>query len=176
MACVTPSDWEAQHLHKPNNPITVADWKAVLDCCVAKKGTFNLVFHPHGWIKAEQVIDFIDYAVNTYGKKVKFLTFRECRDRLTKNLLGGEPLRAADGGDNGVRLLDVSGDGYLDVVIGNDRVRRTRVWQPQTRTWAVGPFPQQLVTTKGGKRRETGVRFGVLRSDTAASAIVRSPL
>ena len=25
---MTPSDWQAQHLHKPNNPLTVRDWKA----------------------------------------------------------------------------------------------------------------------------------------------------
>src|SRR5947207_1901300 len=35
--CVVPSDWEAQHLHKPNNPITVRDWKAALDCTVIKQ-------------------------------------------------------------------------------------------------------------------------------------------
>ena len=48
------------------------------------------------------------------------------QERLDKNLLAGEPLRATDGRDNGVRLLDVNNDGWLDVVIGNGRVRRTR--------------------------------------------------
>jgi putative membrane-bound dehydrogenase-like protein len=134
--CVTPSDWSAQHLHKPNNPITVADWKAALDCCVAKQGTFNLVFHPHGWIKAEQVIDLIDHAVEKHGKKVKFLTFRECRERLTKNLLGGVPLRdPKTGNDNGVRLLDLNNDGYLDVVIGNKDASETRLWSPEKKAW-----------------------------------------
>lgn len=66
--CMTPSDWQAQHLHKPFNPKTVEDWKAALDCTVIKQGVFSVVFHPHGWIKSEQVIEFIDYAQTKYGK------------------------------------------------------------------------------------------------------------
>jgi len=38
--CMTPSDWQAQHLHKSNNPQTVHDWKAALDCTVIKQGVF----------------------------------------------------------------------------------------------------------------------------------------
>jgi len=69
-------------------------------------------------------------------------------------LLAGQPLRAPDGTDNGVRLLDVNSDGYLDVVIGNDELRQTRVWEPQTRKWQVSDFPVSL--------RNSGARFGVL--------------
>ncbi len=69
---MTPSDWQAQHLHKPNNPKTVEDWKVALDCTVIKQGVFSVVFHPHGWIKPEQVVDFIDYAQTKYGKRMKF--------------------------------------------------------------------------------------------------------
>src|SRR5262249_41584818 len=99
--CVTPSDWQANHLHKPNNPITVRDWQAALDCTVIKQGVLCLVFHPHGWIKAAQIIDLIDYAVAKHGKKVKFLTFREALERINKNVLGGHPLREPKtGGDN----------------------------------------------------------------------------
>src|SRR5262245_40120169 len=82
--CMTPSDWQAQHRHESNNPQTAADWKAALDCTVKKQGVFCLVFHPHGWIKNEQVVDFIDYAVTKHGKKVKFLTFREALERLNR--------------------------------------------------------------------------------------------
>ena len=45
------------------------------------------MFHPHGWIKSEQVVELIDHAVKTHGSKVKFLNFREALDRLNKNLL-----------------------------------------------------------------------------------------
>ena len=87
---------------KPNNPKTVADLKAALDAVVLKQGVFNLVFHPHGWIQAEQIVELIDHAVRTHGKKVKFLNFREAQERLDKNLLGGNPLRdVQDGGDGG---------------------------------------------------------------------------
>src|SRR5262249_13973991 len=102
--CVTPSDWQANHLHMPNNPQTVKDWKAALDCTVIKQGVFCLVFHPHGWIKSDQIVDLIDYAAIKYGKKVKFLTFRDAQERLNKNLLNGVPLRDAKMGfDNYVR-------------------------------------------------------------------------
>ncbi len=128
--CVTPSDWEAQFRHQPANPQTLRDWQAALDLTVQKQGVFSLVFHPYGWSTPEQHVALIDYAVQKYGKRVKFLTFREAHERLTKHLLGGVPLRADDGGDNGVRLLDVNNDGFMDVVIGNDKVRQTRIWRP----------------------------------------------
>ena len=83
--CMIPSDWEAQHLQKPNNPRTVRDLKAALDCAVAKKGVFCLVFHPHGWIRNDQVVELIDHAVAKHGKKVKFLTFKEAQERLSRS-------------------------------------------------------------------------------------------
>src|SRR5690606_27434315 len=139
--CMTPSDWEAQHLHKPNNPATVEDWKAALDATVIKQGTFNMVFHPHGWIKNDQIVELIDYAVEKHGKKVKFLTFKEALERMEKHLLGGQALRhPKTGGDNGVRILDVNNDGYLDVVIGNEKVKQTRIWSPKTRIWKTTDF------------------------------------
>jgi putative membrane-bound dehydrogenase-like protein len=172
--CVTPSDWLAQHRHQPNNPTTVSDWKAALDATVIKKGVFCLVFHPHGWIRNEQVVDLIEHAVTKHGKKVKFLTFREAQERLNKHLLGGHPLRGLDGQDNGVRLLDLNNDGYLDVVIGNDRARQTRLWSPATRTWVTGDFPVGLMRAGPARPRlNTGVRFGVLRPDGQASLLVR---
>ena len=35
---MVPSDWEAQHIHGTNNPVTVSDWKAALDATVRKQG------------------------------------------------------------------------------------------------------------------------------------------
>jgi putative membrane-bound dehydrogenase-like protein len=139
--CMVPSDWEAQHLQQPNNPKTVEDMKTALDITVMKKGVFNLVFHPHGWIKAEQVVELIDHAVAKHGKKVKFLNFREAHDRLNENLLAGQPLRAEDGSDNGVRILDANNDGFMDVVIGTSNRRLTRVWRPLSQSWAESAFP-----------------------------------
>lgn len=161
---MVPSDWEAQHLHGTNNPVTVADWKAALDISVLKQGTFNFIFHPHGWIKPEQMVEFIDYAVQKYGRKVKFLNFREAQERLDKNLLSGQPLRAANGQDNGVRLIDLNNDGYLDVVIGNEKVRQSRIWNPERRRWYEAQLPVPMVgMNTDGTRRDGGVRFGNLR-------------
>ena len=91
--CLAPSDWSAQHLHGVNNPLTVDDWKAAIDLTVAKRGCFSLVFHPHGWIKPEQVVELIDHAVATHGTKVKFLNFRETAERLNRAYCGGRTLR-----------------------------------------------------------------------------------
>jgi putative membrane-bound dehydrogenase-like protein len=114
--CIVPSDWEAQNLQKPNNPKTLEDLKAALDCVVLKQGVFNFVFHPHGWIKPEQVVELIDHAVQTHGKKVKFLTFKEALERLNTNLLGGHGLRSDRGQDNGFRLVDQNRDGRVEAV------------------------------------------------------------
>ena len=85
---------------------------------------FSFVFHPHGWIRNTQVVELIDHVVEKHGKKVKFLTFGEALDRINKNLLAGQPLRhPKTGEDNGVRILDLDNDGFLDVVIANRLVR-----------------------------------------------------
>ena len=110
--------------------------KAALDCVVLKQGVFDLVFHPYGWIKPEQVVELIDHAVAKHGKKVKFLTFREALERLNKNLLINQPLRAEKGQDQvGAMLLDTNGDGYLDIVINDDQGVHTRNWAPAEGVW-----------------------------------------
>ncbi|HVY70594.1 MAG TPA: VCBS repeat-containing protein, partial [Verrucomicrobiae bacterium] len=154
---MVPSDWEAQNVHGPNEPATVADWEAALDATVLKQGTFTFIFHPHGWIEPRQMVEFIDYAVRKHGKKVKFLNFREAQERLNQNLLAGQSLRVASGADNGVRLLDLNNDGYLDVVIGNDQMRKTRLWKPAEKRWEESPFPVGITGIAG----DAGVRFGV---------------
>ena len=133
--CMVPSDWAAQHLQQPNNPQTLEDWKKALDATVIKQGVMNLVFHPHGWIKSEQVVELIDHAVETYGKRVKFLTFREAQERLNVNVLDGRALRDQNGDDAGVRLMDLNGDGYQDVLTGTSSGEAVRVWDVGTQTW-----------------------------------------
>ncbi|WP_339733373.1 PVC-type heme-binding CxxCH protein [uncultured Gimesia sp.] len=164
-SCVTPSDWSAQHRQKPFNPLTVKDWTAVLDATVVKQGTFNLVYHPHGWISNEQVIKLIDHAVEKHGSAVQFLSFQDVLKRMNQNLLAGQPLRNARGADNGVRLLDLNNDGFMDVVIGNESVQRTRIWNPKQQTWTESSFPTRLVSQPdaAGKQATRG-RFGVLNS------------
>lgn len=142
--CMVPSDWEAQHVQAPNNPETVRDMKIALDLTVQKQGAFSLVFHPHGWIRSDQIVELIDHAVATYGPRVKFLTFAEVNERMERVLLQGQPLRATNGQDNGVRLLDLNADGYLDVVVANSQRQQTRVWSPKERRWQDDRFPVGL--------------------------------
>ena len=173
-----PSDWEAFNVHGSTNPVTLADWQAALDATVLKQGVFTFIFHPHGWSSPAQFVEFIDYAVARHGKKVKFLNFREAQERLDKNLLLGNSLRTTNGGDHGVRLLDLNNDGFLDVVVHNDQFRMTRVWDPQRRQWERTdgfPFPLALVD-RAGASGETGVRFGLVRPGglPAAFAIVNT--
>ncbi|MBL8795139.1 MAG: c-type cytochrome [Planctomycetia bacterium] len=159
--CMVPSDWEAQNLHKSNNPLTLRDWKAALDCTVIKQGVFNMVFHPHGWSTAEQFVELIDHAVTKHGKKVKFLTFKEAHERLTKNLLAGKQLRLTTS-ENGVRLLDLNNDGYLDVVIANAGLQQSRLWLPKERKWLDSEFPVELLGNRS-------FYFGVVRENGYAS-------
>lgn len=161
--CSVPDDWQGFNLHGPFNPKTVADWQAAVDATVLKQGVANFVFHPHNWIRNTQMVEIIDRVVERHSERVKFLTFRESLQRIDEHLLAGQPLRAADGGDNGVRLLDLNDDGCLDVVIGNDQLRRTRLWQPDEKQWLESDFPAPLVTVGvNGQRQATGGRFGVL--------------
>jgi len=161
LPAMVPSDWEAQNVHGSTNPVTLADWEAALDATVLKQGVFTFIFHPHGWSSSAQFVEFIDYAVRKHGKKVKFLNFREVQERLDRNLLGGTPLRAPNGQDNGVRLLDLNNDGFMDVVIGAGQSRRTRLWDAKEGTWQETGFPGEMMET----------RFGVLHPDGWATAL-----
>ncbi len=171
--CLMPSDWDAQHFQGKCNPETVADMQRAIDATVVKQGMFALCFHPHGWIGNDQVIELIEYAVAKYGNKVLFLSLREVAERLQKNCLGGVALRAGDGSDNGVRLCDLNADGWMDVVVGNQQARRSRLWQPKTSTWSTTSFPVALVEpTESGGTGDAGVRFGVLQPNGQASVLV----
>jgi putative membrane-bound dehydrogenase-like protein len=116
---MVPSDWEAFNAHGPTNAATVADWQLALDAVVRAQGVFTFIFHPHGWIRADQIIQFIDHAERTHGKKVKFLTFKEAVERLNKNFVGGQlynPSRA----NAQLRVADIDNDGLMDVVVANN--------------------------------------------------------
>jgi putative membrane-bound dehydrogenase-like protein len=174
--CAVPSDWEAFNYHGATNQVTVSDWKSELDAIVRKQGVMTMVFHPHNWIRSEQLVELIDYAAGKYGKRVKFLNFREALERLNQNLLLGQSLRAADGTDNGVRLLDLNGDGYLDAIIANETARTTRVWNPSAGRWVQTEFPSSLVSDSKDQKskRDRGFRFGLVRPGGQVTAFFRN--
>ncbi|MEO6740517.1 MAG: PVC-type heme-binding CxxCH protein [Chthoniobacteraceae bacterium] len=182
--CITPSDWQAFNAQGAKNPETLADWKAALDWVVGKQGVMTTVFHPHGWSSPEQWVEFIDYAQEKYGKRVKFLTFREALERIEKNALRGGSLRpswqraaAGEWLSESARLLDIDGDGFMDVLAHRDRpdgVDLTRVWRPKENSWHEARTPFLLETVNGFDSKIAFVddaRFGVVRSSGAASAL-----
>ncbi len=192
-----PDDWQGFNLQGAHNPATVRDMKAALDATVIQQGVYTLTHHVDRWIRSDQVVELIDHAVKMHGTKIKFLNFREVNERLTENLLGGVPLRAANGQDNGVRIADLNADGYMDVAIGNESVRQTRIWSPEKSEWVTSDFPVPLVipspAQRGGglgrgmernspqitdqptpNRHDAGVRFGILQKNGHASILVRN--
>ena len=170
-----PDDWQGFNIQDAHNPITVRDMMAAIDATVIKQGVYTLTHHVDRWIRKDQVVELIDHAVEKHGKKIIFLNFHEVYERLTKNLLDGVPLRAANGQDNGVRILDLNADGYMDVVIGNEKVQKTRVWSPEKKAWTTTEFPVALVNVDAdGNRHDAGVRFGVLQKNGFASILVRN--
>jgi len=168
---MVPSDWESFNVQGAKSPVMLDDWKAALDHVVEKQGVFTAVFHPHGWSGPEQWVELIDYAEKTYGKRVKFLNFREALARIEKNALGGGSLRFANGQDNGVRVLDVDGDGFMDVVSGDPGRQVTRVWQPGKQVWREYRTPCPLVLPGDENQIPMPVAFGVVRPSGAATMI-----
>ncbi|MEZ5325591.1 MAG: FG-GAP-like repeat-containing protein [Verrucomicrobiales bacterium] len=188
LPCVVPSDWEAQDRQGVNNPQTVADMMAAIDATVIKKGVFTLVFHPHGWIRNDQIVELIDHAVAKHGKKVKFLNMRETLERLTANFLGGTPIRDPETGKPNEKLaiLDSDGDGLMDVSVRTDAagvVRRDLdgdgieeivaghpdgpgVYRKAGDRWQKLPFTlpyRTAATTPDGK--DAGLRFADVNGD-----------
>lgn len=158
--CMVPSDWEAFNILGPQSPTMLDDWNAALDYTVRAEGAFTAVFHPHGWSSPAQWVAFIDNAQKKYGPSVKFLTFREALERIETNALGGFSLRAKDGSDRGVRLVDINADGFMDVVIGSADRKTTRIWLPKEKRWKEVSTPFDV----------RDVQFGIVR-DQAVSAI-----
>ncbi|MDA1052785.1 MAG: HEAT repeat domain-containing protein, partial [Planctomycetota bacterium] len=160
--CIVPSDWEAQNIQQPNNPQTVEDMKAALDAVVIKQGTFNLVFHPHGWIRNDQIVELIDHAVEKHGTKVKFLTFREAIERINANLFDGESIRHVADVPGHFALVDSNGDGYLDVHawgVQSSGEFRKRTWNPRAKRWEDDRIPGSENQPNGRTRRGSRVEI-----------------
>jgi mono/diheme cytochrome c family protein len=156
--CLVPGDHQADFYKPLYGERLLEDWKAALDAVVAKRGIGALVFHPWGRCTPEQLVALVDHAVARHGSRIKFLTMAQVHDRITRHALAGRPLRADDGTDNGVRLLDIDNDGFMDVVSG----RLTRIWDPAAGRWKESPFPADA----------SRALFGVFRPDGAAGVAV----
>ena len=174
--CTIPDDWQAQNIQQPNNPRTVDDMIAAIDATVVKQGIADIVFHPYEWIRSEQIAEVVDRVDAKYGKRVKFLTFHECIERINKHLLLDQPLRRpVGGGDNGVRIVDLNLDGFLDVMIGNEHRQVARVWDPDNNQWNDIPSPVKFVVSDAKSNPiDQGVQFGQLVAGQGVSMLVNN--
>ena len=158
---VFPNDYTGSVLFGGNNPTTIADYKAAVDATVLKKGATSLCFHSSVWM-SDRMVEIVDHAHRTHGKKVKFLSMREMHGRMLKHMLAGHPLRDDEGRDNGVRIFDLNDDGYMDVLIGNEKAKLCRIWQPAENSWRELPFPLAL---------NANLRFGIINQNGQVAAI-----
>ncbi|HEY4312829.1 MAG TPA: polysaccharide deacetylase family protein [Pirellulales bacterium] len=165
-----PSDYEAQLVNGPNSDATLGDMKFAIDAAVLKQGVYAPVFHPHGWIRNDQIAALVKYAAQRYPGRVRFMSFGDALQRLNENLLQGQAVRSARAGDNGVRIIDVDGDGFMDVIVANEKLRVTRIWRPTEQKWLEVPFPTQLVDNGVS----TGAQFGIVRPGGAVSVMIRT--
>jgi len=164
-------------LHGLNNPKTVDDVLAAIDATVLKRGIANVIFHPQEWLRSEQLVHVVDRIQEKYGKRVKFLTFGECINRINQHLLLGQPIRADKGGDNGVRMIDLNSDGFLDVLIGNENRQIVRLWQPEKGAWLDSDSLLQFTrNSASGERIDLGVKFGFLTRSKNVCAIVNNEI
>ena len=152
---VVPSDWQGFNAVGAKDPQTTADWKSALDTTVVKQGLMTLVLHPHGWSDPAQVVELIDHATAKYGKRVKFLNFREALERIEKNAFGGVAVRDISGADAGVRMLDLNDDGFMDVVQEQDAPKFTRVWNSDAKSWTETGMPKDD-PVRGKETKEPG--------------------
>jgi hypothetical protein len=158
----------------PDAPV-VREMNAAIDVAVIKKGICPIVFHTYNWMSQAEVNQVIDYADQTYGSQVEFMTIPTAVQLIEQNMLAGNCLRATNGQDNGVRIMDVNNDGYMDVVIGNEILQQTRIWDPAQELWITSSFPVQLVEVAPDEtRKDAGVRFGVLQSGEMASFLINN--
>jgi putative membrane-bound dehydrogenase-like protein len=173
---IVPSDWEAQNILKPANPKLVEDWKAALDAVVIKQGVMTLTFHPYGWSTSEQIVELIDHANAKYGKRIKFMTFREAYRELGRSLLGGWFVRRPGlvTHDGGVRLIDLNDDSYMDVVQPHHSRRVFWLWDPvkSRPTERRGTPFMNIPLIAGQFGPEQGLRFGIIHPDGRPIALI----
>lgn len=163
--CAIPSDWEAFNLHGATNPVTLSDWKAGLDVTVLKKGVFTIILHPHGWSSPDQFVQLIQYAQERYGQRVKFLTFKEALEKLSRNLLDGFPIRTSLPPLHQTKLLDLNNDGYLDLVRFETNKTTTKVWNTQQNQFTVS-------TSQSSNPGSSGWIFGTLKTVENQSEVI----
>ncbi len=143
---MVPSDWEAQNLHGVNHHQTTEDWKRALDLVVHKQGVFNWIFHPHGWIGSEHIVDFIDYAQENYGGRIRFMTFHEALARLETHLLDDALQEGLSGPERAFKLLDVNEDGFMDVCLTHEDKLVVKQWLPAEQRFDRLECPWQLAS------------------------------
>jgi hypothetical protein len=96
---------------------------------------------------------------------------------LNENLLGGQTLRVDRWGENdGVQLVDLNGDGFMDVVHRpfKEELPTNRIWSAKTRKFEFTAFPAPWTYSSLAAMSEVDVEFGVVTSDGITSFLVKA--
>ena len=153
---MVPSDWEEAQHYWVDQEQTVEDWKRALDLTVHVEGVFNWIFHPHGWIRSDQIIEFIDCTEKPMAIESRS-DLQGAAQRMETHLLDGLPIRAPQGGDAGIRLWDANQDGFMDVFLGDALEPKIKIWRPDLTNFQTLSAPVGALRPDG---HPTGIRMG----------------
>ena len=129
------------------------------DACYLGPGLAVTRWHGEPSIGQVVILD-----VSRVGGRIDLV--QEMLGRLNAGALPDHLLRRGAASASRFRMVDLNGDGMLDMVCERDGHRETRLWSAADKRWLTGRFPAAI--------GPAGVRWGVVRPDGVATILIRS--
>lgn len=144
-------------------------WQAIVGHAFTRKGIVVFCCHLASEQKPspEKVTQFVKHVRTETDGRARFLTFKQAQQRMQEHMFFGQALRRSDGLDNGVRLLDLNQDGYMDVVVGNELVTKSGIWDAKASKWRRIKFPFKVVI----EGKPTGIVLGYSSTGIAVAKL-----
>ena len=96
-------------------------------------------------------------------------------EQWNRGELGHQAIRARSGAVGPMRIVDVNGDGYLDLVVAAEPSPGTLVWSPLERSWQRVPFPLSLRASGAFVAPQAaGLCWGIVGPDHRTTLLVRT--